>query len=660
MARNGELFDGECTIEVDAGGDATFRRHSASSPIRGTSSVAARASGLLLFALLSFALACGDQQDPASAESPVEPGLTANFSCSNPSSLPAFPGETSPTIAQQICIAGADGELSPPDVNSSLSKLAKCTKPGVNVQQCTDVLKSFISNHWLGDPADLQDLLDAIDLAAAGVFGAAGVLHAGGDSDCDPSSQVCVTAPPGWSTVDRAWIATPISCSTLGAATSLDEHPDCWHLETVPSGQFVLPVFLVACYNGPAAIESSAAWAKVQDGFDDPNGTLFEDNPGIEYFPQEAIPAGTLVPDCSAAASLARTAGGPSGGGRLPVQAGQKGGGSSGLALQGGVGTRISSFSDWGFVDLGSATVQGTISSSGGGTVSGATVELFCESESTARLTTTSAGDGSYSFDNGTSPRDFLVGEDCEVKASASGFVSGSSGTFTVAMGLGENEENVQDVTLDPTTSISGVIQNSSNSNPVAGATVELFCGSDVTPRQTATSASGTGAYSFPASAVSGGFSVGNTCEVVASKDGFASGSSGDFTVAAGANVKNVSIAPLQNSTTTVRGAVRHEPNPPGCTTQCSSTLVGGADVTLTCEKTSGTPSSFTSETTTGSNGGSNTYGRYKFTQAPAGFGPGWQCTVSASFNPGGGLETGSVGPFAVVSGTNTVDLFIE
>jgi hypothetical protein len=88
---------------------------------------------------------------------------------------------------------------------------------------------------------------------------------------------------------------------------------------------------------------------------------------------------------------------------------------------------------------------------------------------------------------------------------------------------------------------------------------------------------------------------------------------------------------------------------------ECSSTLVGGADVFLSCRKTTSPFTAFQDATKTGDRGGSNTYGRYKFAKAAPGFGAGWQCTVSAAF----GSESGSFGPFSVRSGSNTADLRI-
>ncbi len=392
-------------------------------------SAAARLSGLLLVGLTSFALSCGDRGGPASTGSPVEPVLAGRFSCapSDVIKLPRYPGEPQLTVAEEICAASGP-LMSPNDVNSALSKLVKAIRDTDGSGEA--LLASFITLKWKGLPATadaLEHLLDHIVLAEAGLVGSGAVADKDGDEECLPTGEACAAFDPSWSTVDRIWVSTPILCSTLDAATTLDVFGVCRHYESIPSGGFAVPVNLVLCYDesGPAAV----AVAKVFETPDDPLGTNFE---GIEHFTS----SGAADPPSCPSAALDRAAGPASGGGAL---AGQKGGAGNGIALQGkGVGTRISTFSDWGFVDLESATIQGTIFRSGGGTLSGATVRLFCGPGFTPDMTTFSGSGGTYSFDNGDT-HIFQVGQSCVVRASKSGFESRSSSSFTVHKGLNDN-----------------------------------------------------------------------------------------------------------------------------------------------------------------------------------------------------------------------------
>lgn len=431
MTRPATRPDEECATGTQTRGGGGVSGSSLVFSIRGShlmNSVAARLSGLLLVGLTSFALACGDSGEPDSAGSPVEPELAGSFSCapSDFSKLPRYPGEPRPTVAEEICAASGP-LMSPNDVNSALSKLVKAIRDTDGSGEA--LLASFITLKWKGLPAtadDLEHLLDHIVLAEAGLVGSGAVADKDGDAECLPNDQACAAFGPGWSTVDRIWFSSAIACSALDAATTLDVFGVCQHFESIPSGGFAVPVDLVLCYDesGP----STVAVAKVFEAPDDPLGTNFE---GIEHFPSSAAGG----PSCPSALT-SRTAGPTSGG--VGVLAGQKGGAGNGIALQGGVGTKISSFSDWGFVDLESATIQGTIFRSGGGTLSGATVRLFCGLGLTPDMTTTSGTGGVYSFDNGDT-HIFQVGESCRVRASKTGFESGFSGSFTVHKGLNDN-----------------------------------------------------------------------------------------------------------------------------------------------------------------------------------------------------------------------------
>ncbi|HEY7462331.1 MAG TPA: carboxypeptidase-like regulatory domain-containing protein [Gemmatimonadota bacterium] len=427
-----DLLDGESTTGLDARGEAISRRRGHS--IRGTSSLAARLSGLLLLAAAALAFGCGESS-PETAGSPVEPQLAKNFSCSNVGALPKYPDEPSgfDTVAKEICDATATGHMGPNDVNAALNKLIQAIKDTTGEGEAN--LKRFVTLKWKGTADDLEHLLDHIVLAEAGVVDRGAVVDKDGDQECLPDDKACADFDPAWSTVDRIWVRTDINCSELGDATSLDVFGVCQHYETQPAGVFLEPVDLVLCYEGPSTVTPTLA--KVFESPDDPLGTNFED---IEYFDSEAA---TDPPGC-ASLLASRTAGPTSGAGT--ALAGQKGGGPNGLALQGGVGTRISSFSDWGFVDLESALVEGTITSSADSSaISGATVEIFCEGATTADTTATSVGDGSYSMDNDTT-HVFLPDDECKVKATADGFEPDSTATFTVQKGLNDGV----DVTLDP------------------------------------------------------------------------------------------------------------------------------------------------------------------------------------------------------------------
>jgi hypothetical protein len=387
--------------------------------------VAARLSGFFLFALICLGLGCADNEmdRPETAGSPVAPELANRFSCANFNSLPRYPDEPRPTVAEEICAASGP-LMSPNDVQSALAKLVKAIRGSGE-----GLLSSFIALKWKGLPAtadSLEHLLDHIVLAEADLVGQGAVADKDGDVECLPDGEACAQFDPNWSTVDRIWVRTDIDCSTLDAATTLDVFGVCQHYETQPSGVFAVPVTLVLCYTGPSTVTPTVA--KVFESPDDPLGTNFE---GIEFFTSFAAAA---PPNCPSAA-LDRAAEPASG--RVVVQAGQKGNGPNGLALQGGIGTRLSSFSDWGFVDLESATIQGTISMSGGGTISGATVKLHCGSGSPPDMTTISGSDGTYSFDNGPS-HVFLPGEACSVRAVKTGFETSGSGLFTVHKGLND------------------------------------------------------------------------------------------------------------------------------------------------------------------------------------------------------------------------------
>ncbi len=394
--------------------------------------VAARLSGLFLFAALSLLLACGDRDEPQSAGAPVGPELAVNFSCaaSDFSKLPRYPDEPQPTVAEEICAASGP-LLTPQDVNASLSKLVKAIR-----ESDYSVLNAYIFLKWKGLPATadpLEHLLDHIVLADAGQVGDGAVADKDGDVECLPNGKACAAFDPSWSTEDRIWVGTESDCSTLEAATTLDVFGPCQHFDTQlvtgpPGGVFAVPVSLLLCSGAPSTVTSTIA--KVFEASkDDPNGTNFE---GIEYFNTSAGDP----PGCSSA--LTSRAAGPLSGG-VGVLAGQKGGAPNGLVLQGTV--KVSFFSDWGNVDLESATIQGTISSSGGGTISGATVDLICGSGGNADMTTSSDGLGVYSFDNGPT-HIFHPGESCRVKATKSGFGTSFSASFTVQKGLND-EVNV-------------------------------------------------------------------------------------------------------------------------------------------------------------------------------------------------------------------------
>jgi hypothetical protein len=397
--------------------------------------VTARLSGLFLFAALSFSFACGDRDEPRSGGSPVGPELAGSFSCTDFSSLPRYPDEPRPTVAEEICAARTSGTMSPNDVNSALSKLVKAIRDTTGDGEA--LLASFIKLKWRGLPAtadDLEHLLDHLVLAEAGLVESGAVADKDGDVECLPNGKSCAAFDPNWSTVDRIWVGTEIDCSTLEAATTLDVFGPCQHLDTQlvtggSGGVFAVPVTLVLCTDAPSTVTSTPA--KVFEASkDDPLGTNFEE---IEYFNSSPV---ADPPSCSSALT-SRTAAPVSGG--AGVLAGQKGGAPNGLALQ-GIGTKVSLFSDWGLVDLESAIIQGTISSSGGGTVSGASVELLCGSGPTD-LATSSDGAGVYSFDNGPT-HIFQPGESCRVKASKSGFGTSFSAFFTVQKGLND-EVNV-------------------------------------------------------------------------------------------------------------------------------------------------------------------------------------------------------------------------
>jgi hypothetical protein len=343
-------------------------------------------------------------------------------------------------------------------------------------------------------------------------------------------------------------VAYPISCTTLDAVTSLDVYPECEHYETIPASPFLAPVTLVQCYSGPSSVSPNVA--KKADNFDDPLGTNFE---GIEYF---APATASFSPTC-AAPPAARAAPGLTHAEAAPPSHDAKDGRSGGAWLQGTLGAKVSAFSDWGFVDVLSATIEGVITNgSDSSPIAGATVDLSCEGDTSPRATTDTVADGTYVFD-GAPGGLFLPGDVCEVRASASGLVARSTDDFTVVPGL-----NTHNLALDALVT-------------------------------------GTGS--------------------------------------------------------TVEGAVRHTPD--GCgPVECSSTLVGGASVVLACvEVGPAHPRSFTDVTVTGADGGSSSYGRYAFLRAVPGFGPGWSCTVSATFGP----ESGSAGPFDVLTGVNKADLRI-
>jgi hypothetical protein len=367
----------------------------------------------------------------------VGPELAGKYSCTNFNKLPRYPGEPRPTVAEEICAASGP-LLGPNNVQAALVKVATAIRTGDYT-----VLADFLRTKWKGLPgtADaLEHLLDHIVLADAGHVADGAVADKDGDVECLPNGEACAAFDPTWSTQDRIWVGETIDCSTLDAATTLDVFGQCQHFDTEllnggAGGGFAVPITLVLCYDGPSTVTPTPA--KVFESPDDPLGENFEE---IEFF------EGTVAddpPDC-ASALLGRGAGPSAGAGAL---AGQKGGGSNGVALQGGIGTRISSFSDWGFVDLESALIRGTISSEEG-PLADADVSLFCSTptfdvalaELSPVMTTTSGSDGSYEFDNGET-HIFLPGDECFVSAFLDGFEGNQTDSFTVEKGLNADKD---------------------------------------------------------------------------------------------------------------------------------------------------------------------------------------------------------------------------
>jgi hypothetical protein len=620
---------------------------------RFTRPVAARLSGFFVCALVALALACGDRDEPMSTGPTAAPELANNPSCSKPSTLPTWPNEVTltgtPTVAQRIC---TPGNMSPANAQSALVKWTALIRGATPSNKAISLatggglagLVDFLRKNWTGSQSDLDDLIHDIILLVTGQEGESVIVPPTGGSVPSPGGDAVGDFPPGWSDTPRIWISTQIPCNLN---TTLDQYGNCVHNETIPNLPFEEAVLLIQCFVGPDGV--NPILAKNKEDFDDPLGTNHVDSAGeIEYF-EDSAPADD-PPDCPTALANRITAPASGGSPSPGALAGQKGGPSSGLRLQKGVGSRISSFSDWGFVDLESATIEGTVSSSSNGPIAGAAVEIFCLGEGTPRLATTTGGDGHYSlhnFDGDTHL--FSPGESCSVKASAAGFGSKSTAAADVAQGLTDDVN----LALDGASSIQGVISKSFSSTKIAGATVDLFCDGDVSPRQSATTPAN-GSYAFDGTAGVGGFSPGDECEVVASASDFVSRSSGAFTVAAGQNLKNLALDRLILTGTFVEGAVRF--GSARCGSGGCSSLVGGADVELTCHKgTAEHPPSFSATTRTGSLRWLITFGRYAFVKVAPGFGPGWECTVSASSDG----KSGATGPFNVRFGKNSADITI-
>ncbi|HEY7529210.1 MAG TPA: carboxypeptidase-like regulatory domain-containing protein, partial [Gemmatimonadota bacterium] len=387
--------------------------------------------------LLGTVLACTEAEGPQPSD-PSAPELAANTSCStNPP--PKFPGEQalfdadsiSDFIAKQIC---APGNLSPANAQSALVKWVAIIRARGDVSGKVFDLLDFVSKQWLagGASQSLATFRSDLLLVTLGISSPADpqttILNvtSGGGNFCSNDGLACWNIPSGWSSTARILVSYPIDCEVVSDFVTI--LGQCEHHETSPNGAFLIPVLLTQCFVGDD--DAEVALTKRFENPDDPLGTNVFD---LEVF-LDSDGAG-LPPSCvETLAAHASTAGSSPAAG--PALAGGKHGGSTGLTLQlRGIGTQVSSFSDWGFVELSSltSTIEGVIENGAtSNPIAGAQVELFCGSDTAARQSTISANDGSYAFDGTAASGGFEVGDSCEVRASANGFVSGSSGTFEV------------------------------------------------------------------------------------------------------------------------------------------------------------------------------------------------------------------------------------
>ncbi|MFN2432553.1 MAG: hypothetical protein ABR599_07020 [Gemmatimonadota bacterium] len=394
----------------------------------------ARPSALWVALALTF-FGCSQPSEPL-GDAAGEPNLAGrNRSCT------AVADDPDPQIAPLICAQLTGGQrtaaLSQYDnVRRSLARnnQAAALDQVLNLVTFVDVQvadappKVDLINRLLAlvgiDPIDQSTLTDGIFALVDGAEGA--------DLTC--GNGLCnLSLPAGiWEGI-RLVTSTPLDDDLDPLDTSVRQFPAYVLHRTDPDDVFLLQATVGHCAIfgadltppeaelTPAEI-SSLRLAKNLDPNDTvaPDGTLLPGGTagGAEFF---GLATANPLPGCPSSSPTFSTSAATAGG-ATSLQAG-KGGAGSGLSLagkSGPIGGAVSSFSPFGLVlpdDEGAATIEGIVFTDNDGiqTISGATVELYCDADTGPRssptATTTSGPEGEYSFD--TDADGFAVGSDC-------------------------------------------------------------------------------------------------------------------------------------------------------------------------------------------------------------------------------------------------------